>query len=120
MHLPTTMVMCELPQPRATHVLIRGQYDQPWRAGRARGSRLSFCWPSRAPLNRLGLARWLVDPANPLTARVDGQPPLADVFGTGLVKTVEDFGSQGERPSHPELLDWLATELFARAGTSRP
>jgi hypothetical protein len=110
-HLPTTMVMSELPQPRATHVLVRGQYDRP---GERVEPGVPGClppWPSRAPLNRLGLAKWLVDPANPLTARVEANRLWQMFFGAGLVKTVEDFGSQGERPSHPELLDWLATEL---------
>ncbi len=113
--IPTTMVMAEMETPRETAVLGRGDY-------RNRGTIVTADTPSMlpplpkdAPRNRLTLARWLVDPANPLTARVAVNRYWQMYFGTGLVKTVEDFGSQGEAPSHPELLDWLATE-FVRGG----
>jgi hypothetical protein len=115
--IPTTMVMEELPVPRATHVLVRGQYDQP-------GPRVEPGVPDclsaetvreRPRPDRLGLARWVVDPANPLAARVAVNRQWQMLFGTGLVKTLDDFGAQGEAPSHPELLDWLATE-FVRSG----
>ena len=113
--LPTVMVMEEMPTPRATFVLKRGEYDKP--ADRVTpGVPASLPpLPADAARNRLGLARWLVDPANPLTARVAVNHQWQMLFGTGLVKTTEDFGSQGEAPSHPELLDWLATE-FMRTG----
>ncbi len=107
-----TMVMEERPQPRDTFVLLRGQYD---RHGAKVGPDVPACLPplpQGAPKNRLGLARWLVDRANPLTARVAVNRSWQTFFGTGLVKTAEDFGSQGESPSHPELLDWLAVEFM--------
>ena len=113
--LPTVMVMQERETPRDTFLLLRGAYDKP--ADKVTPGVPAMLPPLKEdyPNNRLGFARWLVDPANPLTARVAVNRFWQMYFGTGLVKTVEDFGSQGEWPSHPELLDWLATE-FVRTG----
>jgi hypothetical protein len=109
--IPTTMVMEELPAPRPTHLLIRGQYDHPGQRVEPGVPRSLSPWPRATKLDRLGLARWLVEPGNPLTARVAVNRAWQMLFGTGLVKTVDDFGAQGEPPSHTELLDWLAGEL---------
>jgi hypothetical protein len=106
--IPSTLVMEELPQPRETHVLIRGQYDQPGQKVEAGTPTALSSWPESAPKNRLGLAKWLMDPTNPLTARVAVNRLWKQCFGEGLVRTANDFGSQGEPPTHPELLDWLA------------
>jgi len=97
-------------QPKA-HILYRGQYDQP--RERVEPNIPSALPPMSAslPRNRLGLAEWLVDPSNPLTPRVTANRFWQEIFGMGLVKTAEDFGSQGQAPSHPELLDWLAVEF---------
>jgi hypothetical protein len=114
-HIATTMVMRELPKPRSTFMLVRGQYDKKGEKVTAAVPSAFSPLPTGAPLNRLGLAQWLVGPAHPLTARVIVNRYWQMYFGTGLVKTAEDFGTQGERPSHPELLDWLATE-FIRTG----
>jgi mono/diheme cytochrome c family protein len=106
-----TMVMEERQPPRETFVLVRGQYDKyAEKVGPGVPAPLSPL-PKDATANRLGLAKWLVDPANPLTARVTVNRAWQHFFGTGLVKTTEDFGVQGEAPSHPELLDWLAVEF---------
>lgn len=110
--LPTAMVMQEMPQPRPAHVLTRGQYNtpaEPVTAGVPEA--LLGAWPVGAPRNRLGLARWLTRPNHPLTARVVVNRIWAQLFGTGIVKTLEDFGSQSEWPSHPELLDHLARDF---------
>ncbi|MEX2286126.1 MAG: DUF1553 domain-containing protein [Planctomycetaceae bacterium] len=111
----TVMVMEEMSPPRQTHVLTRGQYDKPAAEVTPGVPGCLTPMPTNAPMNRLGLARWLVDPANPLTARVAVNRFWQMHFGAGLVKTAEDFGSQGQRPTHPELLDWLATD-FVRTG----
>ncbi len=114
-NLPTVMVMEEMAMPRDTFVLKRGEYDKPGERVEPGVPASLPPMPSGAGLNRLGFAQWLVSPANPLTARVVVNHHWQMLFGTGLVKTAEDFGSQGEPPSHPELLDWLATE-FVRTG----
>ncbi len=111
--MPSVMVMEDMPKPRPTYVLKRGQYDQPDKS-RALEPGTPSCLPglpADAPRNRLGLARWLASPGNPLTARVEMNRVWQHHFGMGLVKTAENFGVQGEPPSHPELLDWLSTEL---------
>lgn len=111
---PETMVLSEMPQPRETFVLMRGEYDKPIKSRKVQPAipAVLGSLPKDVPTNRLGLARWLVSRDNPLTARVTVNRFWAQLFGTGLVKTVEDFGAQGEYPSHPELLDWLAVEFM--------
>lgn len=110
--LPRVMVMEDMPQPRATFMLDRGSYEKPTTKVDSAVPASLPPVPAGAPRSRLGLARWLVAPENPLTARVTVNRVWQQFFGAGLVKTVEDFGVQGQNPSHPELLDWLATELI--------
>ena len=109
--LPTVMVMDERSDTRPTHVLFRGSFDAP--RDRVEPGLPSALPPLAAglPNNRLGLARWLTDPAHPLTARVTVNRFWQMIFGRGIVPTVEDFGSQGSPPTHPKLLDWLAAEF---------
>ena len=109
--VPATMIMRE-DEARETFVLARGNYDQP-------GARVTPGvpgalppLPTGVPANRLLLARWLVDPSHPLTARVAANRLWQLHFGAGLVPTPEDYGAQGEPPTHPLLLDWLASELM--------
>ena len=108
------MVMRERDEPRETYILTIGQYDQQEKDKGLIQPGVPASLPplaDDAPRDRLGLANWLMDPANPLTARVTVNRAWQQFFGRGLVKTTEDFGSQGEPPTHPRLLDWLATEL---------
>jgi hypothetical protein len=116
--LPTTMVMEELPEPRPAHILLRGQYDKPGERVEPAllgGLLSSPASPNDGRLNRLDFARWLINPAHPLTTRAAVNRYWQSYFGTGLVKTTEDFGAQGEQPIYPEVLDWLATEFSAPA-----
>ncbi|MGE0758176.1 MAG: DUF1553 domain-containing protein, partial [Pirellulaceae bacterium] len=115
LEIPTTLVMEEMANPRPTFILIRGAYDKPGQPVTADTPAVLPPLAADQPRNRLGLARWLVDARNPLPARVTVNRLWQHVFGAGLVVTSEDFGSQGARPSHPELLDWLAGE-FVRSG----
>ena len=110
--IPTTLVVRERSgELKPAFILNRGEYDQRRdKVGRATPAFLPPLQPG-APLNRLGLARWLTAPNHPLTARVAVNRFWLQVFGTGIVKTAEDFGSQGEPPSHPDLVDWLAVQF---------
>lgn len=108
---PLTLIAKEKTQPAMAHVLFRGEYDQPREPAPPGVPQVLPSLPENAPANRLSLARWLVAPEHPLTARVTVNRFWQELFGTGLVKTAEDFGVQGERPSHPELLDWLAVDF---------
>ena len=117
--VPTAMVMGELSPARKTFVLTRGQYDQPSDLEVSAGLPVALGqWPAGAPRNRLGLAKWIVGSENPLTARVVVNRLWQMHFGTGIVKSSEDFGAQGEWPTNPALLDWLADE-FVRSGWNR-
>ncbi len=110
--LKEMMVMRELPQPKKAYTLFRGQYDQHRDEVHAGTPSALPAWSADAPKNRLGLAQWLTDPQQPLTARVLVNRFWQSIFGRGLVKTAEDFGSQGARPLYPEVLDWLALRFI--------
>ncbi|MFN0198800.1 MAG: DUF1553 domain-containing protein, partial [Planctomycetaceae bacterium] len=112
--IPATLVMEDLPAPKQTFLLTRGQYDQPDKDQPVFPNVPGVLppLPEGAASNRLTLAKWLVDPAHPLTARVAVNRFWQQHFGVGIVETAEDFGSQGEWPSHPELLDWLAVRFI--------
>ncbi|HXG47777.1 MAG TPA: PSD1 and planctomycete cytochrome C domain-containing protein, partial [Methylomirabilota bacterium] len=115
--IPITSVLRELPadKQRTTHMLVRGNFLNRGEKVTPGTPAVLHPFPAGYPSNRLGMARWLVDTNNPLTARVIMNRFWEQYFGRGLVETVEEFGAQGEPPSHPELLDWLATE-FMRVG----
>ena len=106
--LPEIMTMQEMPQPRPTFVLKRGAYDAPGDPVERDTPASISPFPADAPRNRLGLAQWMVDRRNPLPARVAVNRVWKMHFGRGIVATLDDFGSQGKLPTHPELLDWLA------------
>lgn len=111
--IPATLIMEDMKEHRQAYVLIRGQYEKPDKERPVEPNVPSSLppLPADAPKNRLALAEWLVSDEHPLTSRVTVNRYWQRYFGNGLVKTAEDFGSQGESPSHPELLDWLAVEF---------
>ena len=113
--IPTSMVMAQMDSPRDTFILIRGQYNQHGEKVTPNVPASLSPLPDGAPANRLGLARWLIDSKNPLVARVTVNRLWALVMGAGIVKTANDFGTKGSLPTHPELLDWLATD-FVHSG----
>lgn len=109
--LPRVMVMQDS-KPRDTFVLERGTYNKPGRKVKAQLIGSLHPAPKDAPINRLTMAKWIVDPANPLTARVTVNRFWQMLFGAGLVRSPEDFGVQGQKPTHPQLLDWLAIDFL--------
>jgi hypothetical protein len=113
---PTTLVMRERPPaiPRPTFIHKRGEFLQPTDEVSPGVPDVLHDWPADWPRDRLHFARWLVDPSNPLAGRVVVNRQWSAIFGRGLVRTVEDFGYQGEPPTHPDLLDWLAVETVQR------
>ncbi|MSR58640.1 MAG: DUF1553 domain-containing protein [Planctomycetaceae bacterium] len=112
--IPTVPVMAELPadKRRTTTVMIKGNFLTPGEVVEAKVPEAFHPFPQQAPLDRLGIAHWIIARDNPLTARVMVNRFWSQVFGSGMVETEEDFGTQGELPSHPELLDWLAVEFM--------
>lgn len=116
--IPTAMVMVEMSPARKAFILKRGQYDLPTEEVQADTPASLPPFPADAPRNRLGLARWLFAPNHPLTSRVAVNRAWSLFFGTGLVETVEDFGSQGQWPSHLDLLNWLSAEFAGIDGAA--
>jgi mono/diheme cytochrome c family protein len=118
--VPTTLVIQELPQPRETNVLARGSFLSKGDKVSAGVPSVLHPLPGNEPANRLTAARWVVSRENPLTARVTMNRFWEQLFGRGLVETSEDFGTRGDKPSHPELLDWLAGEFMEPSRASVP
>jgi hypothetical protein len=118
---PTTLVMKQRSPDRyrQTHRRHRGEFLQPKEAVEPGSLAILHPMPNDGPRDRLALAKWLVDRDNPLTARVTMNRHWAAFFGRGLVRTMEDFGTQGELPTHPELLDWLAVEFMDRGWSQK-
>jgi hypothetical protein len=112
-HPTTTMVMQERTKARPNYLMLRGDFKQKGPKVEPDVPAVLHPWPKGAPRDRRGLARWLVSPENPLVGRVAVNRFWAAFFGRGLVLTPEDFGTQGERPTHPGLLDWLAVEFMS-------
>jgi len=115
----TTLVMVEMDKPRETRVMARGNYLDPKQKVNPGTPAALHPWKKEWPANRLGFAQWLVDPANPLVARVTVNRWWGQFFGSGIVSTEEDFGSQCEPPTHPELLDWLAVEFMENGWSTK-
>ena len=110
--IPEIMVMQEMAKPKKSFILRRGQYDLPTTQVFPNTPPSILPFSNDFPKNRLGLAQWLTNKDNPLTARVAVNHFWQNIFGLGIVKTSEDFGNQGEMPSHPELLDWLSINFL--------
>ena len=115
----TTLVMVEMDQPRKTNIMLRGNYLSPGPAVTYGTPQTMHSLDAKSPKNRLGLAKWIVHAENPLLRRVTVNRWWAEFFGQGIVATLEDFGTQGELPTHPELLDWLAVELLENGGSMK-
>ena len=115
--IPTVMILKDRPTPRPTYLLKRGAYDAPDQSEELTPDVPAFLppLPDKQPRNRLALARWLTDPKHPLVARVEVNRIWQRLFGQGIVKSSDNFGAQGDPPSHPMLLDWLAVE-FVESG----
>ncbi len=109
---PSTLVMVEMEEPRETHIMARGDYLSPLDQVEPGTPARLHPFDPELPKNRLGFARWLMDRDNPLVARVTVNRWWARIFGHGIVRTIEDFGTQSEPPTHPKLLDWLAVEFM--------
>ena len=115
-----TRIMEELAEPRETHILLRGEHTNPGKAVKSETPSYLHPMAEDAPRNRLGLAQWLMDKRNPLLARAVVNRWWNEFFGKGLSITLEDLGIQGEAPTHPELLDWLAADFPDRLVQKEP